>query len=252
MSPHDTLNRLSSISWWPMMAKERCRCMTTDGQLRFPDGFLWGAATAAYQIEGRGGRRREGPVDLGHVQPHPGQDLPRRHRRRRVRQLPPLPRGHRAAQAPGGRRLPAEPVLAAHPAVGRGAANAKGLDYYNRVIDALLEAGIQPAVTLYHWDLPQALQDEGGWANRDIADWFAEFAEIAGEAFGDRVPKWITLNEPWVVRARRLPGRAARARHPRRRAGGRGQPPPAARARAGGRRAARRRQRPARSGSPST
>jgi len=86
------------------------------------------------------------------------------------------------------------------------------------VIDGLLEAGIQPAVTLYHWDLPQALQDAGGWANRDIADWFAEFAGIAGEAFGDRVPKWITLNEPWVVAhvgyrdGRHAPG------HPRRRA----------------------------------
>src|SRR5262249_42229769 len=55
------------------------------------------------------------------------------------------------------------------------------------------------AVTLYHWDLPQALQDAGGWANREVADWFAQFAHVAGEAFGDRVPMWITLNEPWVV-----------------------------------------------------
>src|SRR6202034_54218 len=82
---------------------------------------------------------------------------------------------------------------------GRGAANSKGLDHYNRVIDALLEAGIEPAITLYHWDLPQALQDTGGWANPDIAAAFAEYAGIAGEGLGRRVHRWITLNEPWVA-----------------------------------------------------
>jgi beta-glucosidase len=172
--------------------------MSGDGQLRFPDGFLWGAATAAYQIEGAADADGKGQSIWDTFSHTPGKtyhgdtgDIACDSYHRYPEDIALLKR-----LGAGAYRLSLSwPRM--QPS-GRGAANAKGLDYYNRVIDALLEAGIQPAVTLYHWDLPQALQDEGGWANRDIADWFAEFAGIAGEAFGDRVPQWITLNEPWV------------------------------------------------------
>ncbi|MGZ6762308.1 MAG: GH1 family beta-glucosidase [Nocardioides sp.] len=82
---------------------------------------------------------------------------------------------------------------------GAGAPNAKGLDFYDRLIDALLEAGQQPMVTLFHWDLPQTLEDDGGWLNRATIDRFAEFASIVGERYADRVEHWIPVNEPNVV-----------------------------------------------------
>ena len=81
---------------------------------------------------------------------------------------------------------------------GKGAVNQKGLDYYSRLTDALLEAGITPFPTLYHWDLPQALQDEGGWANRDIVGHFTRYAETVTNALGDRIKNWMIFNEPWV------------------------------------------------------
>jgi beta-glucosidase len=173
--------------------------MSADGQLRFPDGFLWGAATAAYQIEGAADADGRGPSIWDTFSHTPGKtyhgdtgDIACDSYHRYPEDIELLKR-----LGVGAYRLSLSwPRI--QPS-GLGAPNAKGLDYYNRVIDALLEAGIAPAVTLYHWDLPQALQDEGGWTNRDIADWFAEFAGIAGEAFGDRVSQWITLNEPWVA-----------------------------------------------------
>ncbi len=82
---------------------------------------------------------------------------------------------------------------------GTGAVNRRGLDFYERLVDLLLEAGIQPCVTLFHWDLPAALDDRGGWLNRDIAEWFADYAAVVVKALDDRVPMWATLNEPWVV-----------------------------------------------------
>jgi beta-glucosidase len=172
--------------------------MSTD-QLRFPDGFLWGAATAAYQIEGAPDADGKGPSIWDTFSHTPGTtyhgdtgDVACDSYHRYAEDIALLKR-----LGAGAYRLSLSwPRI--QPS-GRGAANPKGLDYYRRVLDGLLEAGITPAVTLYHWDLPQALQDAGGWANRDIAGWFAEFAAIAGEALGDRVGKWITLNEPWVV-----------------------------------------------------
>jgi beta-glucosidase len=166
--------------------------------LRFPDGFLWGAATAAYQIEGAAAADGKGPSIWDTFSHTPGKtfhgetgDVACDSYHRYPEDIELLKR-----LGVGGYRFSLSwPRIQAD---GRGAPNAKGLDHYSRVIDALLEAGIEPAVTLYHWDLPQALQDLGGWANRDIAGRFADFAEIAGGAFGDRVAQWITLNEPWV------------------------------------------------------
>jgi beta-glucosidase len=82
---------------------------------------------------------------------------------------------------------------------GRGAANQRGVDFYRSLVEGLLERGIRPLATLYHWDLPQALQDGGGWASRDVVDRFAEYADIVFDALGDLVPAWITHNEPWVT-----------------------------------------------------
>jgi beta-galactosidase len=79
---------------------------------------------------------------------------------------------------------------------GKGAINSKGIDFYNRVIDTCLKAGVKPWVTLYHWDLPQALEDKGGWTNRDILEWFAEYTDVCTRAFGDRVNDWVVINEP--------------------------------------------------------
>ncbi|HEY0528564.1 MAG TPA: GH1 family beta-glucosidase, partial [Gemmatimonadaceae bacterium] len=82
---------------------------------------------------------------------------------------------------------------------GTGSVNKKGIDFYSRLVDELLDKGIKPNCTLYHWDLPEALDNRGGWLNRDIADWFADYASTMFDALGDRVEMWSTLNEPWVV-----------------------------------------------------
>ena len=81
---------------------------------------------------------------------------------------------------------------------GRGAINEAGLAFYDRLIDAVLAAGIEPWLCLYHWDLPQALQDKGGWTNRDCAQWFADYTDVVAHHYGDRVKRFATVNEPSV------------------------------------------------------
>ncbi|MFE2061070.1 GH1 family beta-glucosidase [Streptomyces sp. NPDC059467] len=163
----------------------------------FPPAFLWGAATSAYQIEGavrKGGRTPSIWDTFSHT---PGKTADGDHGDIAVDHY------HRYREDVA---LMAELGLTAYrfsvswsrvQPTGRGPAVQVGLDFYRRLVDELLAKGIKPAVTLYHWDLPQELEDAGGWPERDTAYRFAEYAQIVGEALGDRVEQWITLNEPW-------------------------------------------------------
>src|SRR5262252_55568 len=173
--------------------------MSTGDQLRFPDGFLWGAATAAYQIEGAPDADGKGPSIWDTFSHTPGKVFHGENGDVACDSYHRYPEDIAMLQRLG---VGAYRFSLSWPRIqpdGRGPANQQGLDYYHRLVDALLEKGITPVITLYHWDLPQALQDKGGWAMRDIAEIFADYAAIAGEALGDRVHRWVTLNEPWVV-----------------------------------------------------
>ncbi|MGQ4513328.1 GH1 family beta-glucosidase [Streptomyces sp. DW26H14] len=165
--------------------------------ISFPPGFLWGTATASYQIEGAA--REDGrTASIWDVYSHtPGRvlngdtgDVADDHYHRWREDL-----GILADLGVGAYRF-----SVAWPRVqptGSGPANAKGIDFYSRLVDGLLEKGVQPVATLYHWDLPQELEDAGGWPVRETAYRFAEYAGIVADALGDRVRTWTTLNEPW-------------------------------------------------------
>jgi beta-glucosidase len=165
----------------------------------FPTGFLWGAATSAFQIEGSPLADGAGESNWHRFAHTPGRiangdtgDVASDHYRRAaadVALMRDLGLNAYRFSVSWSRILPE----------GRGAVNAKGIDFYDRLVDALLSAGIQPALTLHHWDLPAALEDQGGWLNRDIAGWFADYANAVARALGSRIALWATLNEPWVV-----------------------------------------------------
>ena len=165
----------------------------------FPPDFLWGAATSAYQIEGSPLADGAGPSIWHRFAHTPGRtadgdtgDLACDHYRRMPDDVALMERlglqAYRFSVA-WGRVLPD----------GTGRVNGPGLDFYDRLVDRLVEAGIAPLPTLYHWDLPAALDDRGGWLNRDVADWFADYAGVVYDRLGDRVRRWVTVNEPWVV-----------------------------------------------------
>ncbi|HEX6135892.1 MAG TPA: GH1 family beta-glucosidase [Longimicrobiales bacterium] len=166
---------------------------------QFPEDFLWGVATSAYQIEGAALEDGAGPSiwdrfahTAGNTPHGENGDIACDHYHRYRDDAALMARlgiqSYRFSIA-WSRVLPA----------GRGAANPRGLDFYSRVVDALLERGIRPNVTLYHWDLPAALDDIGGWTNPDVANWFADYASLMYRTLGDRVDMWATLNEPWVI-----------------------------------------------------
>ena len=156
-------------------------------KLDLPSGFLWGASTSAYQIEGAAAEDGRGPSIWDHYCRQPGRvaggdhgDVACDHYHRYVDDI--------ALMRDLG--LQAYRFSVAWPRVlpeGRGAANGKGLDFYDRLVDRCLQAGIEPWLCLYHWDLPLALAEQGGWTNREVAGWFADYAELVARRYGDRV-----------------------------------------------------------------
>ena len=167
--------------------------------LSFPDGFLWGAATSAYQIEGSPLEDGAGASNWHRFSHTPGMttngdtgDIACDHYNRYrsdVALMSELGLNSYRFSISWGRILPQ----------GRGRVNEPGMDFYSRLVDSLLERGIKPNATLFHWDLPAALDDWGGWLNRDIAEWFGDYAALMFDRLGDRVPMWSTINEPWVI-----------------------------------------------------
>ena len=194
------------------------------GGTGFPAGFLWGAATSAYQIEGSPLADGAGPSNWHAFSHAPGcthdghtGDTACDHYRLWRQDLDLM----------AGMGLNAYRFSVAWSRVqpdGRGAVNPAGLAFYDRLVDGLLERGLAPNLTLYHWDLPEALEAADGWTNPEIVDRFADYARLLGRALGDRVGLWSTLNEPWVVvdagylhgvhaPGRRDPAAAMRAAH---------------------------------------
>jgi beta-glucosidase len=181
------------------MTDQRPLTPATDPFPAFPDGFVWGTATAAYQIEGAWDEDGRGPSIWDTFVRSPGKvlggqtgDVACDHYHRWESDLDLMVElGVNAYRLSVSwpRVLPA----------GAGAVEPRGLAFYDRLVDGLLARGIAPYVTLYHWDLPQLLEDDGGWLNRQTAERFGEYAGVVGERLGDRAAAWITLNEPFVT-----------------------------------------------------
>ena len=166
---------------------------------RFPPGFVWGAATSAYQVEGAVAEDGRGESIWDRFSAVPGNVAGRDtgriacdtyHRYREDIRL------MRELGLTGYRFSVAWPRILPE---GTGRPNRAGLDFYARVVDELLESGIEPYVTLYHWDLPQALEETGGWPNRSTVDAYVAYVETVADRLGDRVGHWITQCEPWVI-----------------------------------------------------
>ncbi len=165
---------------------------------RFPQGFLWGTATSAFQVEGAWNAEGKGESIWDRLAHTPGRiaggvsgDVACDQYHLFRDDIALMKRLH----------LKSHRFSISWPRVlptGTGAVNQKGLDYYRRFVDALHEAGIRPFCTIYHWDLPQALEDRGGWPNRDLAGYFADYAGLLAKHLGDRITVWAPFNMPWA------------------------------------------------------
>lgn len=162
----------------------------------FPPSFRFGAATSAFQVEGAWEADGKGPSiwdTFGHTPGRFYDNLPGDFACDSYNRLEEDLRLISEVGIDSYRFSLSWPRLLPD---GTGRVNPAGIGYYDRLVDGLLELGVQPNVTLYHWDLPQALEERGGWGNRDVADWFADYATVAFDRLGDRVRTWSTLNEP--------------------------------------------------------
>jgi len=187
----------------------------TSARPAFPATFVWGAATAAYQVEGAVAEDGRGESIWDRFTSIPGTIANGDDGKVACDSYHRYPADVRLMRELG---LDAYRFSVAWPRIlpeGRGRVNTAGLDYYDRLVDELLASGIEPFLTLYHWDLPQALEERGGWPARETVDAFAEYAEVVAARLGDRVRHWITQNEPWVVAwlgygtGQNAPGRAS-------------------------------------------
>ncbi|AGB40269.1 beta-galactosidase [Halobacteroides halobius DSM 5150] len=168
-------------------------------KLQFPLDFVWGSATSSYQIEGAYDEDGKGESiwdifshTLGKINNNDTGDVACDHYHRYKEDIELM----KEIGLDSYRFSISWPRILPN---GKGEINQKGLNFYKELVDQLLEAGIEPVITLYHWDLPQALQEEGGWANRDTIKYFVKYAEVLFDELGAKVSQWITHNEPWVV-----------------------------------------------------
>ncbi|MGC1362444.1 MAG: family 1 glycosylhydrolase, partial [Silvibacterium sp.] len=165
---------------------------------RFPDNFLWGMASAAYQVEGAWNLDGKGESNwdrfahtVGKVKGAAIGDVSCDQYHRYKEDIAILKRLNQKSYRFSTSWARIQPT-------GTGPVNQKGIDHYSRLVDTLLEANIRPFCTIYHWDLPQALEDRGGWPNRDLAAYYADYAGILAKHLGDRITTWAPFNMPWT------------------------------------------------------
>src|ERR1700692_1560077 len=186
----------SSATW-----QDRVPGSITESEIedaRFPDGFLWGMASAAYQVEGAWNVDGKGESNwdrfahtVGKVKGGATADVACDQYHLYKDDIAILKRLNQKSYRFSTSWSRVQPS-------GTGPVNQKGIDHYSRLVDALMEAGIRPFCTIYHWDLPQALEDRGGWPNRDLASYYADYAGLLAKNLGDRITTWAPFNMPWT------------------------------------------------------